>query len=309
MKNSVTETYSYPAIGIVTHDPINAIGGWNMFGGYENVVPVSSLTTTPTGQLVSVYKFIPGTGYQTATQIEPGYGYWVKVSSDCQINIPNAAAKGQGQQNIAEKFSKDWGKITLTDATGHSYTLYAVKGEVDLNKYELPPLPPSGVFDVRYGSGRVAENINSSAQSIEMRGMTYPVRVKVEGMGIRIQDATGKLINTSLKTGEEISISNSNINKIMVTGELIPTEYALEQNYPNPFNPATTIRFSLPEASEVTLTIYNALGQKVTELVNGKLEAGKYNYEWNAKNAATGMYIYELRAGKFVSIKKMMLLK
>ena len=220
MKNSVTETYTYPAIQIVTHDPISALTGWNMFGGYEDIVPISSLTTTPTGQLVSVYKFVPGTGYQTATHIEPGYGYWVKVSSDCQINIPDVAAKGVSK--MASLFQDDWGRITLTDASGHSYTLYAVKGEVDLNQYELPPLPPSGVFDVRYSSGRVAENINSSVQSIDMRGVTYPVKVRVDGMDIRLQDATGKNINTSLKSGEEISISNSNIKKIMVSGELIP---------------------------------------------------------------------------------------
>jgi len=89
----------------------------------------------------------------------------------------------------------------------------------------------------------------------------------------------------------------------------VPSSYSLEQNYPNPFNPATTIKFSLPEATNVTLTIYNALGQKITELVNTKLEAGRYSYQWDAKNVATGIYIYELRTEKFVSMKKMILLK
>ena len=92
--------------------------------------------------------------------------------------------------------------------------------------------------------------------------------------------------------------------------ERLPTTYSLEQNYPNPFNPSTTIEFSLPEdVSNVKLTIYNALGERVAELVNGSLVAGKYQYQWNAKNVATGMYIYELRTEKFISIKKMILLK
>ena len=98
--------------------------------------------------------------------------------------------------------------------------------------------------------------------------------------------------------------------KLMVSAELIPAEYALEQNYPNPFNPSTVIEFSLPEdASNVKLSIYNALGEKVAELVNTSLTAGKYQYQWNAQNVATGMYIYELRTDKFVSVKKMILLK
>ena len=90
----------------------------------------------------------------------------------------------------------------------------------------------------------------------------------------------------------------------------MPTEFLLFQNYPNPFNPNTVIAFSLSEdASNVKLTIYSILGEKVAELVNASLIAGKYSYTWNAKNVATGMYIYELRTDKFNSIKKMILLK
>ena len=56
---------------------------------YEDTVDATALTTTPSGQIVyPIYKFVPGTGYQTATQIVPGYGYWVKVLSACQINVP-----------------------------------------------------------------------------------------------------------------------------------------------------------------------------------------------------------------------------
>ena len=96
----------------------------------------------------------------------------------------------------------------------------------------------------------------------------------------------------------------------MVSRELIPAQYALEQNYPNPFNPSTVIEFSLPEdVANVKLSIYNALGEKVAELVNTSLQAGRYQYQWNAQNVATGMYIYELRTNNFVSVKKMLLLK
>ena len=315
MKNNGAEIYNtgdeWPAGGIqiVTHNPINASSGWNMFGGYEDVIDATALTTTPPSQIVyPIYKFVSGIGYQSATQIVPGYGYWVKVSSNCQINIPDASARGN--QKVVELFKDDWGKITITDAAGSSYTLYAVKGQVDLDQYDLPPLPPAGLFDVRFGSGRVAEDINSSAQSIEMSGVTFPVKVKVENMDIRLQDATGKIVNTNVKAGEEVTISNGNIDKLMVSGSLIPDKYALEQNYPNPFNPSTTIEFSLPEnVNNVRVSIYNLLGERVAEIVNGAMVAGKYQYQWNAKDLASGMYIYELRTEKFVSIKKMLLLK
>jgi hypothetical protein len=129
-------------------------------------------------------------------------------------------------------------------------------------------------------------------------------------MGIRITDETGKIVNERIKAGEEIMINNSSVSKLNVSADLIPVEYALEQNYPNPFNPSTKIEFSLPEdVNNVTLIIYNALGQRVAELVNSKMEAGQYSYVWNASSVATGMYIYELRTDKFVSVKKMMLMK
>ena len=90
----------------------------------------------------------------------------------------------------------------------------------------------------------------------------------------------------------------------------IPDEYNLYQSYPNPFNPSTVIEFSLPEeVANVKLSIYNALGEKIAELVNTSLAAGSYRYQWNAENLATGMYIYELRTDNFVSFKKMVLMK
>ncbi len=113
--------------------------------------------------------------------------------------------------------------------------------------------------------------------------------------------------------GVEIVISNENVSLLKITKQqALPTSYNLEQNYPNPFNPSTVIEFSLPEdVSNVRLTIYNTLGQKVAELVNTSLKAGKYKYQWDVPQSgiATGIYIYELRTEKFVSMKKMILLK
>jgi len=275
MKNSVAETYNYPAIDIVTHIPIPAAAGWNMIGGYENNPQTVQLTTNPAGLIVGQVFGYSG-GYVPATHLVAGYGYWIKLSGAGDIIIPPQPL-AKGSTEVVEYFKDDWGKITITDNAGRSYTLYAVNGKVDLDNYELPPMPPEGMFDIRFGSNRIAEDINSSIQSIEMSGIEHPVRVRVENMSITLQDESGNNINAQLKPGEEITINNSSINKLLIiSGEIsVPIEYALEQNYPNPFNPSTMIKFSVPEATNVTLTIYNTLGQRVTELVNTKLEAGR----------------------------------
>ena len=86
-------------------------------------------------------------------------------------------------------------------------------------------------------------------------------------------------------------------------------EFALEQNYPNPFNPATTIKFSIPEASKVTLKIYDVLGREVRTLINDNREAGNHTINFDASGLASGMYIYRITAGNYTASKKMMLLK
>jgi|WetSurMetagenome_2_1015567.scaffolds.fasta_scaffold490202_1 hypothetical protein len=88
-----------------------------------------------------------------------------------------------------------------------------------------------------------------------------------------------------------------------------PTQLSLEQNYPNPFNPSTTIRYSLPNRSHVVLTIFNALGQQVTQLVNDELEAGYHEAKWDASSLSSGVYFYRLQVGSFVDTKRLMLLK
>lgn len=96
---------------------------------------------------------------------------------------------------------------------------------------------------------------------------------------------------------------------------ITPDKYVLEQNYPNPFNPTTSIEFYLPINKKISLTIYNALGQKVKTLINNEMiKRGSHLKEWDSTNSAgvkvaSGMYIYELKFGNFTLSKRMMLLK
>ncbi|MGB5849151.1 MAG: T9SS type A sorting domain-containing protein [Ignavibacteriaceae bacterium] len=90
---------------------------------------------------------------------------------------------------------------------------------------------------------------------------------------------------------------------------LTPGTFSLSQNYPNPFNPSTTIKFSIPEASNVVLKVYDILGSEVAVLVNKEVQAGNYTVDFDATKFASGMYIYSITAGEFNLSKKMMLLK
>lgn len=88
-----------------------------------------------------------------------------------------------------------------------------------------------------------------------------------------------------------------------------PEQITLNQNYPNPFNPATTISFDIPEAMEVTLSVFNVVGQPIAVLEQGILNAGEHHYEWDASSYPSGMYIYQLEVGNKILTRKMTLVK
>jgi ligand-binding sensor domain-containing protein len=96
-----------------------------------------------------------------------------------------------------------------------------------------------------------------------------------------------------------------------VTGDEneIPLTFRLEQNYPNPFNPTTTIKFALPVDSKVKISVYNTVGQLVETLVDKEMASGYHEVNFNASRLASGVYLYQLQAGDFISVKKMILLK
>ena len=213
MKHTGATTYNYSAIQIVPHTDVAISTGWNLVGLYENSVPTGSITTNPPGLIIlPVYAYTGS--YVTASNIDPGYAYWVKSSGPGVITgLTPPMAKGSGE--VVEYFKENWGRIVFTDATGINFTLYAVNGKVNLDNYELPPAPPEGRFDIRFSSGRIAENLNSGLQSIDLSGITYPLVVSVENINITLQDETGKVLNAELRSGQNVTINNS-LEKLVV---------------------------------------------------------------------------------------------
>jgi len=96
----------------------------------------------------------------------------------------------------------------------------------------------------------------------------------------------------------------------------LPFTFKLEQNYPNPFNPSTRIQYQVPSISQVTLKVYDVLGNEFATLVNEEKPSGSYEVEFNAnghsgnvRNLASGIYFYQLKAGELIQTKKMILMK
>ncbi|MFQ5629521.1 MAG: T9SS type A sorting domain-containing protein, partial [bacterium] len=147
--------------------------------------------------------------------------------------------------------------------------------------------------------GNIIANINGSL--LEMRSVpnyrgTSQITVSAKDLLFSVSD-TFQVTMTVLTDIED------------PTGEQLPRVYELLQNYPNPFNPSTNIRYSLPEAAQVKIEIFNTLGQRMAILVDEQKPAGYHKIAFNAHGFASGVYLYKLRIGNFVKIKKMILME
>jgi hypothetical protein len=182
-----------------------------------------------------------------------------------------------------------------------------------------PKLEEGGIWEFEIRTN-IKENVSLSFTGVE----NVPAEFE-----IWFVDQTHKLLqNVRESATYEVSVSTKNPKKLMLAVgtagfieeklsdyEMIPTSFSLDQNYPNPFNPTTTIRYGLPNDVNVSLKVYNLLGQEVTTLMNNVVKkAGYHTVVWDGLNrhgdmVASGMYIYHIQAGTFTSVKKMILVR
>jgi hypothetical protein len=143
-----------------------------------------------------------------------------------------------------------------------------------------------------------------------------PLRISaVPQPGFRFVRWTGVVSSAASETTIVLNTSGTlsaifepaSVNVVEANGS--ETGYRLFDNYPNPFNPSTTIGFRLPLDSDVSLSVFNTLGQRVALLVEGRVEAGYHRVVFDASHLASGLYVYRLQAGGFLSTKRMVLLK
>lgn len=288
--------------------------GWNIIGSVDHEV------TAPSGGIItsSVFEF-NGSGYSEVSTLKPGKGYWVRASSTGVLTLGPQNEPKPSAKKVEANFT-----MTITDKLGRKRELSLSENQVNLERYDLPPLPPAEVFDVRFTSQRMLESypkeINEETLCpIKMQSPVYPLTItyKTQNAGSKgyvIDEMfNDKITGSHNLSGEGKIIINSGDERTLrlrvISGKQIPTHFALMQNYPNPFNPITAISFDLPAKSTVSLKVYDIIGKEVMTLANGEYEAGSYAVQADLTNLASGMYLYRLRVGTFTDVKKMILAK
>ncbi len=290
--------------------------GWNMIGPFNTPVSVNDLYAYPENMIASYFFGFHDTYYMADT-LKPGKGYWVKANTSGMIFMGQIPAYKHLNKVIPlsiNEVDKSAAKLLIQDAAGRNMVLYLAAGNASTG-YELPPIPPSGIFDVRFASNSITGSLLQDNQ-LRLNSAVYPVRLKIQGASVTIKDIiTGKIVNHLLLNGKDFLLTNSKLDVLSISGVEKPLAYELSQNYPNPFNPTTTFRFALPADSKVVLSVFNTLGEKVAEVLNDIQSAGYTEIPFNASSLASGIYFYKLEAtpvsggNVFVQTKKMLLLK
>ena len=213
---------------------------------------------------------------------------WVSGALDT-INIT--------QSNLAETYNIQWTAST-DEADGDSIN-YLVYAKIGVN-------PAEEIYDTTSTSVPITYD-----EFLENVFEPFPMLPRVT-VHFFVEATDG--IDTVKVTGDDRVVFVNRYDYLSIAAEGIPLEFALHENYPNPFNPTTALRFDLPEVSDITLTIYNMLGQKVKTFNMQSTPAGYHSLTWNATNdlgqqVGAGVYLYQLQAKDFVKTRKMVLLK
>ena len=156
----------------------------------------------------------------------------------------------------------------------------------------------SPVYTLRVASGTLLPN----------QSLTDTIRFAPVSVG----GAAGVIVMTSNSPTSPDTVKITGEGMASTTGIIeggLPGTFDLSQNYPSPFNPSTTIRYALPKTANVSLKVFNALGQVMAILVEAEKEAGYYEVHWSPTDAPSGVYFYRLQAGEFAETKRMILVK
>lgn len=212
----------------------------------------------------------------------------------------------KGEQEMKKKIIL----IIATASTLFAQTVYEVtpgtKGnEITLTVANISETNPTANVNVFLAKKSSSLNFSKEEEMIENLEAKAEAEVK-----FTFDVSRNAIINKK----DTIEFTITSPDGIMMMKQFIfsytgPTEFKLEQNYPNPFNPTTTIQYQLPQDSKVILKVYDILGSEVAALVNEEQEAGYKEVKFDAINIASGIYVYRLQAGDFISTKKMLPVK
>jgi len=280
--------------------------GWNLIAGPSGIVTYNGVID-PDEILVegTLYRYTEG-GYEMAEMIAPGNGYWIKTfdSGTITLHVTEDIAKFENRESLVS----DANRININ---GQTLYFWKTLNEREMQSFSLPPAPPEGGVDVRFSGDTklcstdecLFEVMNNENQ------LTLECDIK-DGSDWEIVDKHKNVIKCEgIQTLEFIDSHETFLLRKKPEFE-ISSDMSIISAFPNPFNPVTTIQFSVPELSNVSISIYDLEGRRVESFIRGKeMERGMHSVIWDASGFSSGIYIVHLNTNNSVQSQKIVLMK
>ena len=245
--------------------------------------------------------------------IEPGLGYWMKSDKHGYLKLISSYSKDiVADDNSKSDVLARSTKLIIRDNSMHEGNLYMIPDkEVNVSNFELPPLPPAGLFDVRYNNNMYVNNNNASV--ISLQGITYPMSINIDyaDANYTFYDAATNEELGSIQKGTtgnvEVFGTKGNSIKVMRTDNLNGIYSLVSQ--PNPVVNGSIVVYTVPENGNVTIKLYDALGNEVATIADGYASAGEHTASFNASNLASGRYICKMISGSHTEVLSISVVK
>jgi hypothetical protein len=295
--------------------PVRVYDGWNTVGALSVPVSVDRITFEPATQggtppirvpLTFVYEYQTNRGYRAVSELTPGKGYWIKVRGQGYYNVSAPTTRTSvGSDELAALLAPA-AQLTLRDAAQREGLLFLGEGRIapEAGLYELPPLPPHGLFDVRFSTNTLAAtDVNPI---VRVQGATYPLVLRIANStsAYTVLDATTGDVLGRLLPGATLTVSDPNVTALRLLRQT-PQELGYDLAIsPNPVEHTAQIRVSVPETQHATVALYNTLGQQVARIYDGTLTPGETSFELNVEALPAGTYLVKVTSGTYTTVQR-----
>lgn len=295
-------------------------GGWNAIGCPSIRTSVRNIQfdefngEMPSAEFTSsfpVYKYDKEGGYTEVNTMEPGRGYWIKVDANGYLRLKGGLESGKATNNNEAVLASST-ELNIIDNAQHNTKLYLAESNVNTVNFELPPAPIANMFDARFNEGTFVSNKNESV--VNLQGIEYPVSISMNNADAdyKFVDAVTNRVLGFINKGENSNVEiNGTTSDAIKVIKVESNESAFEFTVaPNPVSSNATIKYNMPSQENVTIKLYDELGNEVMTLVNNEVvEAGVNTLNLDATALTSGSYICKLNANGFNAVLKVVVVK
>jgi len=282
--------------------------GWNTIGSLSTPISTEAVGLTVIGSadaqiLGDIYRYNTNRGYEAITELVPGRGHWMKISGHAYLNM-SARTSGKTGINMAAARNSVLAsatQVSINDVSGKSTDLYLTESaKVEAREmFELPPVAPHNLFDVRFNTNMYVEDAVNPV--INLQGVSFPMSITMNypDRNYTVVNAVTGSILGSIKAGvtNTIKIDNSNTPAIRLMAEEVGTNALTVAVAPNPVAQTAAVNYTVVNNGRVTLGLYNAVGELVATIVDTDMTMGMYSADLNAAALPAGRYIVKLNNG------------